>query len=371
MNHVSGAANRLHPDQALALRDALALDAGVHLPTPHRDARAYRGLSLLATHRILASARGEQPAVTNAAAWDREINAYRSASGLGTSTLPELTYNAAHVSLLAGWSEAPATWPHWCRTGRLETYLREQRVGASAFPALEAVPEGAEIPLAKRSSRREPIQAEKYAKILRLSREVALGDDPGWLLREMREHGRAARMAVERKAIALLTSNSGAGPTLTQDSVALFHSTHGNLAGSGAAPSVTTLQAACAAMRTRTDPTSGEVLNAVPRVLLVPAALESTARVLVNSWNSALGDAEGDMVVAVCPRLDAVSATAWYLTARPESFDTFEVAFLEGQAAPDVEEATRWSTDGVDYKVRLEFGVAALDFRGMYRNPGA
>ena len=50
--------------------------------------------------------------------------------------------------------------------------------------------------------------------------------------------------------------------------------------------------------------------------------------------------------------------------------DTFEVAFVNGQQSPYLESRDGWTVDGIEYKVRTEFGVAALDYRAMFRNKG-
>ena len=71
------------------------------------------------------------------------------------------------------------------------------------------------------------------------------------------------------------------------------------------------------------------------------------------------------------PRLDAASATAWYLAASPNQIDTIEYAYLEGQQGAYVETRNGFDVDGVEIKCRLDFGAKAIDWRGLYRNPGA
>ncbi|MDP4849954.1 MAG: hypothetical protein NWQ95_06365 [Verrucomicrobiales bacterium] len=69
-------------------------------------------------------------------------------------------------------------------------------------------------------------------------------------------------------------------------------------------------------------------------------------------------------------RLDANDPAAWYLAGNPGQFDTVEVAFLDGQQAPYLEERDGWNVDGVEYKVRIDAVAKALDFRALYRNDG-
>jgi hypothetical protein len=180
--------------------------------------------------------------------------------------------------------------------------------------------------------------------------------------------GRAARRTVGSHAYAVLTGN----PTMP-DGVALFHATHGNLASSGAVLSVASLGAAIAAMQVQTA--DGQTLNIRPRFLIVPPAQEMLARQLLNSTvdpTATKGMAMNPVANAVELIVDArLTGTAWYLAADPNAFDTVEVAYLDGAEEPFLDEKDGWNSDGVEYKVRIDAGVAPLDYRAFYKNPGA
>ena len=48
-----------------------------------------------------------------------------------------------------------------------------------------------------------------------------------------------------------------------------------------------------------------------------------------------------------------------------------EVSFLAGEEMPVFEQETAFIQDAVKYKVRQTFGVAAIDWRGLYRSLGS
>ena len=50
--------------------------------------------------------------------------------------------------------------------------------------------------------------------------------------------------------------------------------------------------------------------------------------------------------------------------------DTIEYAFLEGQEGVFIETRMGFDVDGVEIKARLDFGAKAIDWRGLYKNPG-
>jgi hypothetical protein len=79
----------------------------------------------------------------------------------------------------------------------------------------------------------------------------------------------------------------------------------------------------------------------------------------------------GRFEVITDARLDDSSAAVWYGAAAAGMFDTVEVSYLDGQSAPTLEQEKGWTTDGVEFKVRIDAGVKALDYRTLAKNPGA
>ncbi len=371
MPRIEAGDSRREIDEFEARSDAMTMTLGGTLKDAHRDARLFMGKGPAAVMQEMARKRGERLADGISRQWAAEINAYE--RGVGTDNLPALLDNVRDKRVALGYSTAPVSFPLWCNIGRADNFLRSTVAGVSEFPTLTAVPEHGEIPIVPRGDRKEYVQVKSYKAISRITDQVIFGDDASALVTEPFRYGRAARMTVEREVAALLKLNSGTGPTLNQTGAALFSSTHSNYTSSGGAPTVTALDVARKSMRLQTDPVSGDILNAVPGVLVVPANLETVGRVLAQSQNTPLGDAEGDLLVAVCPYLDGGTngTTAWYLMADPKAFDTVLVSFLDGVDAPTVESMRSWDVDGVESRVRLDFAVTAVDYRTMYRNKGA
>jgi len=77
------------------------------------------------------------------------------------------------------------------------------------------------------------------------------------------------------------------------------------------------------------------------------------------------------LVPVVEPRLDDSSLTAWYLFVDPAQIDTVEYCFLEGQEGVYFETKQGFEVDGVEMKARMDFGAAAIEYRGMQKNTGA
>lgn len=307
----------------------------------------------------------------------RAIMASR-ASGQTTSDFTYLLANVANKSLLMGFEEAPETWATWTRRGQLPDFKTADRINMSGFTGLSEVAEDGEITYGKFTDRKETIKLVQYAKKYRMSRQLIINDDLNGLTQVPRLMGRAANRKIGDVVYALL---DGTGPTLTQDSTALWNTaTHKNYVAAATAPTVATLQTATAAMAKQTDPNTGAVLNIRPKYLVVPVALESTARVLMAAQYDPAGTAgtltpnpwSGRFEVVTDARLDGQTngTTAWYLFADPNMFDTFEVAFLNGVSEPYLRENQAWDNQGVEYVVGIDFGVSALDFRAVHKYKG-
>jgi len=295
--------------------------------------------------------------------------------GHGTSDFSNLLENVANKAALIGYDEAEETWRTWCRVGTLPDFRQGSRVNMSTFGDLDVVYENGEYKYGTFSDLKETLTLVTYGKLFSISRQAVINDDLDVFSRIPRSMGRAANRKVGDLAYAILTGN----PTLNQDSTAVFHANHSNFIdnGSGGAPSVTTLEAAFTAMATQTDPASN-TLNIMPSYLIVPHALRGTAEVLQSGQYDPAGTAgtltpntvQGRFQVVADARLDSNDAAAWFIAGNQNTYDTVEVAFLDGNDAPYLESKDGWSQDGVEYKVRIDAVAAALDFRALYMNDG-
>ena len=109
-----------------------------------------------------------------------------------------------------------------------------------------------------------------------------------------------------------------------------------------------------------------------PASLVVPPELETTAEKLLSAVQAAkTGDVNpfSTLGLIVEPRL--TSATAWYVVADTTTIDGLEYAYLEGAPGPQTETRQGFDVDGLEIKLRLDFGAGFVDWRGWYKNAGA
>lgn len=294
-----------------------------------------------------------------------------------TSDFGVILLDVANKSLLAGWDEAEETFQLWTKKGQLSDFKTAQRIGLGEFGSLRKVREGAEYKYVTVGDRAEPIALATYGEIFSITRQSIINDDMSMLTDIPRKMGMAAKGTIGDLVYAVLTSN----PQLS-DGKNLFSADHKNLlTGAGSALSIDALSQAKTKMATqKADVENGKprTLNIRPAFWLGPVALEDKAKQLIRSSsvpgadsNSGIENPIRNFVEVIGePRLDDASATAYYLAARQGS-DTIEVAYLDGNELPYMEQQQGFTVDGVATKVRIDAGVAPLDFRGLQKANGA
>lgn len=295
-----------------------------------------------------------------------------------TSDFGIILLDVANRSMLAGWEEAGETFDRWTKKGTLSDFKTANRIGLGEFPALRKVREGAEYKYITIGERAEQIALATYGEIFSITRQVVINDDMNMLTDIPRKMGMAAKGTIGDLVFAVLTGN----PALS-DGKALFHADHKNyLTGADSAISIESLSKAktmMATQRTQVEGNAkGRTLNIRPAFVLTPVALEDKAKQVINSESVPGADVNSGIVNPIRgfaevigePRLDDDSATAFYLAAKQGS-DTIEVAYLDGNELPYMEQQQGFTVDGVATKVRIDAGVAPLDFRGLVKSKGA
>lgn len=351
-----------HREFKAAAADALLMRHSLPPKNPHPAAGDLMGMTITDIAAALLGQRGRSTRGMN----KTEILA----AGMTTSDLPLLLENVATKSLIQGFRETEAASHRaWTREGLLPDFKPASRVALSEAPGLLEVPEGGEYLQGALSDAKESIQLATYARILNLSRQMMVNDDLGQLVLAPQALGAAAARKESDLVYAILTTNGN-----MRDGNPLFDATHGNVASSGAALSATSLGEARAAMRKQRGLAGESYLNIVPGFLIVPVELETTAeQLMTNLTPRQAGDAIPawitQLTVIAEPRLSDDSATTWYLATRPGIFDTIEVARLN--ANPLTMTSQKFETDAIKFKVVLDVAAKAIDWRGMYKNPGA
>lgn len=344
----------------------LALKEGIKVAKPEDGAEEFRGITLFELARLALERNGERVGYDE----DRMEVARRAFS---TSDFPLILMHVAEASLKNGYDESPVTYASWTRKGALNDFKAATKLRLSEAPVLEKLSESGEYKMAAFTESEDNYKLETFGKGFSITRQAIVNDDLDAISRIPSLFGAAARRTVNRAVYTLLKT---ASTKYKPDNKALFHADHNNLAATGAALSIESLNAARTAMRRQKGMRDDVTLNLYPSFLIIPPELETLANQLLKSTAdisqanpAVINPFQGSLTVVVDPEL--TDTKAWYLASSPGLVDTIEVAFLGGQDSPVLEQTDTRNVDGREWLVRLDFGVKAWDYRGLYKNPGA
>ena len=288
-----------------------------------------------------------------------------------TSDFPLILADVANKTLRRAYDEAPQTFMAIARRVPLPDFKTVNRVQLGEAPSLDLVGESGEFTRGTIGEGREQYALATYGKVFGITRKSLVNDDTDAFSRLTMMFGRAARHKESDLVWAQITSN----PTMGDGAALFVDAGHANYTASGTAISVDSLGVGRAKMRNQKGLDGVEYLNLVPRFLAVPPSKETIAdqyvTVVTPQEGAKVNPFQGRLAVLSEPRLEAASATAWYLFADPGQIDIVEWGVLAGEEGPVIETRIGFDVDGVELKCRHDVAAKVIDWRGAYKNVGA
>ena len=321
------------------------------------ESREFAGLSLVEMCRDLLKQRGLSTLGSAGVIVERALT---------SSDFPALMSDAANRSMRLRYEAVPSALKKVAKQITAPDFRTIHKIQLSSAPTLLPVNEAGEITRGGFVDSQETMKLGTFARIVNLSRQVIINDDLGAFSDMTMRMGQAAAAFEAKQLVAALES-----PPVMSDGLAVFHATHGNLAGSGAVISETTLTAARVALRTQTDQV-GELIAATPKYFVVPPQLETLAQKTISSVQATQTSNVNTFTfleLLVESRLS--SATAYYLFADPQLIDGLCYAYLQGSEGPQLYSEIGFDTSGISYKIEEDFAAAWTESRGVWKNPGA
>lgn len=261
---------------------------------------------------------------------------------------------------------------------RAEDFKTRKAVRLGYFGDLSTItPETVDYPeLAAYGDEEASYEVGQKGNLVTITREHIINDDIGAALKLPMKLGRSAKRTFAKFVWGFAINNA---PT-TYDSIDWFHGDHGNL-GSHAL-TVLYIQAVLTAFRSQTAPDSGEPIGIRGVLLVVPTALEWTAKgcnLAQYVGNPADGNPNpikgyfgaNHENILVLPLL--TDPDDWYIFGNPSDGDIIEVAFLFGQETPEYFVANApaagqmFVADKIQHKIRHEYGGEVVDHRNAYK----
>lgn len=343
-----------------AASDAILLRGGIRLEKPEAGATELRSMRL----RDLMIDCVERQGNSKARHMSDEDLMREALTGAGQ--FPGILSNAANKSMSEGYAAAGTTFDRWVGIGSNPDFKEATHYRLSEADELVQMTANGEFKHDAVSEESAKKSVLTFGRSFSLTRQAIINDDLSALTRIPSRYAASAHRGINKLVYKTLATASG-----------IFTSNHGNLAATGAVPSVATIGAGRTAMRTQKNLRGKETLNIAPQYILIPAALETlTEQLLVSvtdpaSSNSGVRNPFTGRLEPICDaELDGYSVDAWYLAAAAGLVDTIEVTYLNGVQTPTLESQISFDVLGMKWRIYIDYGVNNLDYRGLYKNPG-
>lgn len=326
---------------------------------------------------------------------DEALDAVRAAPSGGT--LAYIFTTSMYARLLEGWARVTDT-TTWCDVEDVPNFLEHDDISLAASARLDRHPRGGTAKDASLSDSKESYRIARYSKKFVVDEMDAIDDRFGAIMKMPMEMGEAAAEVRPNLVYSLLLANANLADTgaLFNNSAVTAAGGHANL--TTAALGAAGLKAAILAMGKYRE--GDRVLNIRPRFLIVPSALQWTAKELLTSTAQAYTAAAAaatpslyypinviaaeNLTLVVDDRIGAAGVwdpvsevtrtgldTNWFLSAGGPR--TVRVVYRAGtNRQPQMRAFTldqgQW---GMGWDVNFDIGAKALDYRGLHKSTGA
>jgi len=296
-----------------------------------------------------------------------------------TMSLPGIMSNIANKSLIAGFEFVENAWRRIAKIGSVRDFKTVTRYRFIDGFGFDPLPPHGEIKHGQVGEESYTNKADTYAKMFGIDRRDIVNDDLDALKDVPFRIGEGASLTINKVFWTLWLSNPNS----------FFSAGNKNLkTGANTALSIDGLTLARETFSKQRRPAADgkkDPLGIKPKLLLVPAALEIQADVLMNSTiveqdtSTPKGNRNphaSKFTVVSSDYLDnedyaGSSAKAWYLLAEPNAIPSIEVVFLNGKQVPTVERGDMvFNKLGIEFRGYLDFGVKEQDYRGVLKMKG-
>jgi hypothetical protein len=341
---------------------AIALRAGLKEEKPEPGADELQWTPLAEIARMCLAQKGERASGPTHRYVER---------ALSTTDLPNLLIATTERILVDSYSAASENWQQWTGSGEVPDFKALSLISTDFDGSLKIIYEGGEYELAKAKESTDSVKIDTYGRMFALTRRSIVNDDLNGIVSRAQELGQGVSRLIGNLVYGTLTANP-----LMSDGKVLFSPDHNNTvvaADAGNGPNVENLTAAINKMAAHQN-MAKDYLQIAPEFFLTPVALQAKAQqffvsqmigtaALPTTQNIYHGYFAGKTFASM--RLDGASPSTWYLVGPRER--GIVVYYLSGQRAPYFASQEGFKTDGIEYKVRFDVAVKAIDWRNFVR----
>uniref|UniRef100_A0AAU8B6G0 Major capsid protein n=1 Tax=Dulem virus 34 TaxID=3145752 RepID=A0AAU8B6G0_9CAUD len=362
--------------------DAMLIRAGVEVQNPAEGAEDMRNFSLrdLAIECLSRDGMGTTTSLLRMGKDDLWTMCCRQFFN-PTAAFPAILDNTIKKNIVHAYQAIPTTFQLWTSKGSVSDFkpTKDHNYLAGGAGEFQRVGENGELKHDTPKTELLPQrQVDTFGRQFSMTRQAFINDDIGFISEVPGLYAASAKRTINRQVYSILVNN----PAIF-DGAPLFDAAHNNLITTGAKPSIETLQAIMLKMLRQTDP-FGESIMVQPKYIIVPVGygfllsqLLETSMIDVegigNHTANALYQYRNKLQVIEEGALNVMAgenAAPWYMVGDKTYAKSLQVDYLNGQETPTIRRSEVPGQLGYVWDIWLDWGITAVDFRGIAKNPG-
>lgn len=386
IKHGAPVHSRMNGDQGdnfrQAAAEAMLMRAGIPVEKPVDTVEQFRGMSLrdLAIECMARDGEGTQASLLRMSKDDLWNMACRQFF-TPTASFPAILDNAIRKTIEHKYTHVPTTFQLWTTKGSVTDFKPTKDHSYLAGGAGEFLLVGENGELKNDTPKTELLPQRKidtYGRQFSMSRQAFINDDIGFITEVPGLYAASAKRTINKQVYKILMDN----PAIF-DGVNLFSDAHGNLVDTGSKPSNEAIQAMMMKLLLQTDP-FGEAIMVQPANIIVPVGYKFTMTSILASptintadntqavnplyqYREQLNIVEEGVINALAGKGNAVP---WFMAGDPNTAKSLQVDYLNGQETPTIRRSEVPGQLGYVWDIWLDWGITAVDFRGIAKNPG-
>jgi len=303
---------------------------------------------------------------------------------VATGDLPNILLDALNKSILDSFAMEPTTFQLISDAGNAKDFKDVHVIGKSGLSDWDKLLDGEDFQFGKFSDKREHGALSTYGKALSIPRSVWINDDMGAINDLVSLLGEGAKQKLNKDFYTLLCGTAFAGPTMHEDTTAMFTTgtTRLNFKASSGVVSVANLDVVekllKAIKRLAPDKTSGSRAMGLPGKYLLTGTdnMRSIQQVLETSFDisKSIIDVKNPYYNVIEPIFDrdlqnlftdGSAANSWYLFSQKP----IRVLYLNGNQTPTIRRAESAVSRslGTIFDAYFDYGFVVKDWRyGVY-----
>ena len=362
--------------------DAMLMRAGVPVENPTQGVDQFRGMSLrdLAIECMARDGEGTATSLLRMSKDDLFNMAQRQFFS-PTAAFPAILDNAIKKSIANQYTHVPTTFQLWTSKGSVTDFKPTKDHSYLAGGAGEFLRVGENGELKHDTPKTDLLPHRKidtYGRQFSMTRQAFINDDIGFITEVPGLYAASAKRTINKQVYKILVDNPA-----VFDGVPLFDTAHGNLIANGSKPSNEAIQAMMMKLLMQTDP-FGEAIMVQPAHIIVPVGYKFLMTTILSSptintegntqavnplyqYREQLNIVEDGTLNALA---GAGKPVPWFMVGDKSYAKSLQVDYLNGQETPTIRRSEVPGQLGYVWDIWLDWGITAVDFRGIAKNPG-